>query len=73
LDDFGGSECDEWTIWFLTSNASRKAADIRHDGRVTVGYQHDPDSAYVALVGDATIVEVADIASLEPKSELNLA
>ena len=47
----------EWTIWVLTSRGSRKIDEIRGDGRVTLGYQHDPDSAYVALAGHATIID----------------
>jgi general stress protein 26 len=46
----------EWTTWVLTSAGSRKVAEIRRDDRVTLGYQHDPDSAYVALAGRASIV-----------------
>jgi general stress protein 26 len=53
-----GVESDEeWTIWFLTSRGSRKIADIRRDDRITVGYQYDPDSAYVVLAGRGTISE----------------
>ena len=48
---------EEWTIWFLTSRGSRKVADIRRDDRITIGYQHDPDSAYVVLAGRGTISE----------------
>ena len=47
----------DWTIWILTSASSRKMEEIRHDARVSLGYQHDPDSAYVALFGRATIVD----------------
>jgi general stress protein 26 len=47
----------EWTTWVLTSDASRKVDEIRRDDRVTLGYQHDPDSAYVALAGRASIVD----------------
>ncbi|MES2939453.1 MAG: pyridoxamine 5'-phosphate oxidase family protein [Pseudomonadota bacterium] len=48
---------DAWTVWFLTSKASRKAAEIRRDARVTVGYQHDPDSAYAAFGGRAVLLD----------------
>ena len=47
----------EWTVWVLTSGGSRKTDEIKHDNRVTLGYQHDPDSAYVALTGHATIID----------------
>lgn len=45
-----------WTVWFLTSASSRKAAQIDQSRRVTLGYQWDPEFAYVALIGDARIV-----------------
>lgn len=47
---------DEWTVWFLTSGDSRKAAEIRRDPRITITYQLDSDSAYVTLVGNAALV-----------------
>jgi general stress protein 26 len=47
----------EWTVWVLTSGDSRKVDEIRRDDRVTLGYQHDPDSAYAALAGHARIVD----------------
>jgi general stress protein 26 len=46
----------DWTFWVLTSKGSRKVAEIRNHGRVTLGYQYDPESAYVTLVGHASIV-----------------
>lgn len=58
---------DEWTIWFLTSNGLRKVADIRRDDHTMIGYQHDPDSAYVALAGRANIVE--DRSEITPRWE----
>ncbi|HKW53269.1 MAG TPA: pyridoxamine 5'-phosphate oxidase family protein [Stellaceae bacterium] len=48
---------DEWTVWFLTRDSSRKAAEIRCAGRLTVGYQHDVDGAYAVLSGPAALVE----------------
>jgi general stress protein 26 len=53
----GVSGDDEWRVWFLISNSSRKAADIHTDSRVLLGYQYDPDSAYVVLAGQAFIME----------------
>lgn len=47
----------EWIVWVLTSSGSRKIDEIQRDCRVTLGYQHDPESAYVALAGHATIVK----------------
>ncbi len=46
----GVSGEEDWTIWFATHGGSRKAADIRRAGRLTLGYQHHPDGA--ALVED---------------------
>jgi general stress protein 26 len=56
----GVSGEEDLTIWFVTSDGSRKAADIRRAGRLTLGYQHHPDRGpddYVALVGRAALVE----------------
>jgi general stress protein 26 len=53
----GPSGDDEWTVWFLTSKASRKTAEIRRDGRVAIGYQDDQHSAYTTLAGRGWIVE----------------
>jgi general stress protein 26 len=57
----GVSGEEDWTIWFVTSGGSRKVADIRRAGRLTLGYQHHPDRAalvdYVALIGRAELVE----------------
>jgi general stress protein 26 len=52
----GVSGEEDWTIWFVTSGGSRKAADIRRAGRLTLGYQHAPDD-YVALICRAALVE----------------
>lgn len=46
---------EEWSVAFVTSAASRKADEIRQAGRLTLAYQHDPDGAYVALVGRARL------------------
>jgi general stress protein 26 len=55
----GVSGEEDWTIWFVTSGGSRKVADIRRAGRLTLGYQHHPDRAalvdYVALIGRAAL------------------
>jgi general stress protein 26 len=49
---------DEWTIRFITDGRSRKAADIRRTGRVAIIFQHDPDDAFVTLIGKATLCEI---------------
>ena len=53
----GVSGEEDWTIWFTTGRSSRKAAEIRRAGRLTLCYQRVPDSAYVALIGRAALVE----------------
>jgi general stress protein 26 len=45
-----------WIVRFLTSRTSRKAAEITSSGRITLGYQYDPEQAYVTLVGTASII-----------------
>jgi general stress protein 26 len=49
----------EWKLRFVTDGRSRKARDIRRDGKVAILFQHDPDDAYVRLVGTATLSEDA--------------
>jgi general stress protein 26 len=51
---------EDWTIWIATSGGSRKAAEIRRAGRLTLGYQHHPDRSYVALMGRAMLIEDRD-------------
>jgi general stress protein 26 len=53
----GVSGEEDWTIWFATKRSSRKAAEIRRAGRLTLGYQYHPDRAYVSLLGPAVLIE----------------
>lgn len=53
----GVSGEEDWTVWFVTRRSSRKAADIRRCGRLSLGYQHHPDRACVALIGRAALIE----------------
>ncbi|GAA0566503.1 hypothetical protein GCM10009416_00540 [Craurococcus roseus] len=46
---------EDWSVAFVTSAGSRKAEEIRRSGRLTLAYQHDPDGAYVSLVGRARL------------------
>ena len=48
---------DAWKIRFLTDGRSSKAADIRRAGRVTILFQHDPDLAFVTMIGEAALHE----------------
>jgi len=50
---------DEWTIRFLTDGRSRKAADMRHNGEVAILFQHDPDLAFVNLIGKVSLHDSA--------------
>jgi general stress protein 26 len=48
---------DEWRIRFLTDGRSHKAADMRRESEVTILFQHDPDLAFVTLIGKAALHE----------------
>jgi general stress protein 26 len=48
---------DEWKIRFLTDNRSRKARDMRRAEEVSILFQHDPDLAFVTLIGKAGLHE----------------
>jgi general stress protein 26 len=50
---------NEWKIWFLTDGRSRKASEMRRNRGVAVIYQHDPDDAFVTLIGKATLLDDA--------------
>jgi general stress protein 26 len=50
---------DEWKIRFLTDGRSRKASDMRRGGEVAIVFQHEPDLAYVTLIGKATLRDTA--------------
>jgi general stress protein 26 len=54
---FSQLDQDGWVVRFLTSGRSRKAAEIASSARITLGYQYDPDQAYVTLVGAASIID----------------
>src|SRR5271155_5561886 len=57
---FSQLDQDGWVVRFLTSGKSRKAAEIASSGRVSLGYQHDPEQAYVTLAGEAHIIDDRD-------------
>ena len=50
---------DEWKIRFLTDGRSRKTVDMRRADEVTILFQHEPDLAYVSLMGKASLHEDA--------------
>jgi general stress protein 26 len=46
---------DEWTIRFVTDGRSYKVADMRRADQVAILFQHDPDLAFVTLIGKAAL------------------
>jgi hypothetical protein len=50
-------EENDWTIRFVTDGRSGKVGDIRRAGKVGLIFQHDPDDAFVALTGRATLLQ----------------
>jgi general stress protein 26 len=54
---FSQQDLDGWVVRFLTSGRSRKAAEIASSGRITLGYQYDPELAGVTLIGAASIID----------------
>ena len=50
---------DEWMIRFVSDGRSDKASAIRRDNKVTIIFQNEPDEAFVALIGAATVRERA--------------
>ena len=58
---------DPWKIRFLTDGRSHKATDMRRASEVTILFQHDPDLAFVSLIGkaDAARGRVRDAQPLE--------
>lgn len=43
------------TVRFLADGRSRKAAEIRHCGKVTAIYEHQPSEGYVTVTGTAVL------------------
>jgi general stress protein 26 len=63
---------DEWKIRFLTNGRSQKAADMRRVSEVTILFQHDPDLAFVTLIGRAALHESASETRSRWKSAYNV-
>jgi general stress protein 26 len=53
------SDDSEWKLRFLTDGRSRKASELRRDGKVAVIFQHDPADAFVTVIGTARLREEA--------------
>jgi general stress protein 26 len=53
----GAAGSDEWTQRFIVRRESRKVAEMRLDPRVTLAYQHSSGDAYVALGGEAFLLD----------------
>jgi general stress protein 26 len=50
---------DQWKIRFLTDGRSHKAAAMRRAREVSILFQHDPDLAFVTMIGKAALHENA--------------
>ncbi len=50
-------EAEVWTRWFVTKLDSRKTAEIRKTGHVTLAYQHRAGNAYITLTGRADLID----------------
>ena len=48
---------DPWRVRFLTDRRSNKARDMRRASEVSILVQHDPDLAFVTLIGKAELHE----------------
>jgi general stress protein 26 len=53
----GAPGSDEWTRRILVRRGSRKVGEIRAAPLVTLAYQHESGDRYVALSGQASLVE----------------
>ena len=49
--------CDvDGTLWFFTDHQSRKAQELAHDMRVSVGYSEPAKNTYVVVIGKGRIL-----------------
>jgi general stress protein 26 len=60
-----------WVVRFLTSRSSRKAGEIVSSGRISLGYQYDPELACVTLVGAARLIDDRDFVQDQWRPEWN--
>lgn len=51
----------DWRVRFMTSRSSRKVREVEQTRRMLLGYQYDPEAAYVTLEGPAAIVDDVDL------------
>lgn len=56
-----GALQEDWTVRFMTDRRCRKVAEMERTGRLTLAYQHDPDRAYVTLLGRPTIIHDVEV------------
>src|SRR5271170_5883141 len=61
-----------WVVRFLTSRSSRKAGEIASSGRISLGYQYDPELACVTLVGAARLIDDRDFVQDEWRPEWSI-
>jgi general stress protein 26 len=52
-----GKLSEDWTVRFLTHRRCRKVREIERTGKLTLGYQYDPERAYVTLLGRAALID----------------
>lgn len=50
---------NNWTVRFVTDRRSRKAAELRHFGTVSLIFQNDRDDAFVTASGSARLIEAS--------------
>ena len=53
----GAAAADEWTRRFLCRRGSRKVPEMQRAPRVTLAYQDGTGDRYVALVGEASVID----------------
>ena len=68
---FSQLDQDGWVVRFLTSRSSRKAGEIASSGRISLGYQYDPELACVTLVGAARLIDDRDFPQDQWRPEWN--
>jgi general stress protein 26 len=52
-----GKLSEDWTVRFLTNRRCRKVKEIERTEKLTLGYQYDPEGAYVTLLGRAGVID----------------
>ena len=50
----------DWSVRFMTRQQCRKVRDVERTGRLSLGYQYDPEYSYVTLVGRTRLIDDVD-------------